>query len=186
MWKIVSPVTGRSTVTPLFVNDDESFGVCHAVPRIINKKKKIPSSRSASCRLYSTIYYVRDPTIGESRAFLLLFLKFYLFSSFASIYFSGLFFHVLPVHHTVHQGRTKEVKDAHPKSIFLLTREKRKTTNSSTFCIQTYIPPPLSTQQEKKSVSKTWLRVTWILRSKSDGLEIPSWHLFRVQFFFFL
>ncbi len=38
-WKFFSLLcTGRSTISPLFVNDDESFGVCWAIPGIINNK----------------------------------------------------------------------------------------------------------------------------------------------------
>jgi hypothetical protein len=70
---------------------------------------------------------------------------------------------------TVHQGRTKEVKDARPKSIFLLTREREKKNNKFQHLLYTYIYPPLSLSLSfslyttKKSVSKTWRRVTWIL-----------------------
>jgi hypothetical protein len=45
---------------------------------------------------------------------------------------------------TVHQGRTKEVKDARPKSIFLLTREREKKNNKFQHLLYTYIYPPLS------------------------------------------
>jgi hypothetical protein len=70
---------------------------------------------------------------------------------------------------TVHQGRTKEVKDARPKSIFLLTREREKKNNKFQHLLYTYIYPPLSLSLSfslyttKKSVWKSWRRVTWIL-----------------------